>query len=66
MMTMSRAERQPDAVALVMSLDADQISRRLEELAAEERALRVLLRTARAREQGRPRRQQRGVSNANR
>jgi hypothetical protein len=47
-----------DAVHLLRALDADAIAARLAELAAEERALRVLLRSARAREQA-TRRQQR-------
>jgi hypothetical protein len=59
---MSRADVQTDPVALVRSLDADEIARRLTDLAAEERALRVLLRSARAREQARRRQQQREVS----
>jgi hypothetical protein len=56
---MNTADVQTDPVALVRSLDADQIARRLEELAAEERALRVLLRSARARQQGQLRRERR-------
>jgi hypothetical protein len=58
METMSRTNlTQTDAVTLIEALDPDQISRRLDELVAEERALRVLLRSARARQQARRRRQ---------
>jgi hypothetical protein len=59
-------ERAPtDAAKLVKSLDADEIARRLEELADEERALRVLLRSARARENAvRRRRSQKGGGHA--
>jgi hypothetical protein len=66
MPTMSRATIPTDPVALVQSLDPDQIARRLEALAAEERALRVLLRSARAREQALRRRQRREEANASR
>jgi hypothetical protein len=41
-----------DPVAIVQSLDADAIAARLDELAREEQALRVLLRSARARQKG--------------
>jgi hypothetical protein len=47
-----------DAVALVENLDPDAIAKRLDELVAEERALRVLLHSARARQQAQRRRQQ--------
>jgi hypothetical protein len=53
---MSRATRPADPVALIQSLDPDAIARRLDELAAEEHALRVLLRSARARQQAQRRR----------
>jgi hypothetical protein len=63
MAVMSRAiTTQTDAVALIQGLDADQIARRLEELDAEAQALRVLLRSARARERARTRRQLTEVS----
>jgi hypothetical protein len=44
-----------DPVALINGLNADQITKRLEELTAEEQALRVLLRSARARDGARRR-----------
>jgi len=60
MVIMSRTKQtQINAVRLIESLDPDQISRRLHELVAEERALRVLLRSARAREHARRRESER-------
>jgi hypothetical protein len=56
---MTRATLPADPVALIQSLDPDAIARRLDELVAEERALRVLLRSARARRQAELRRQAR-------
>jgi uncharacterized pyridoxal phosphate-containing UPF0001 family protein len=56
---MRHATQQTDATTIVHSLDAEQIAERLNELAAEQQALRVLLRSARAREQVRRRRERR-------
>jgi hypothetical protein len=59
MLPMNTVALPPDLTTLVKSLDADAIAHRLEELVAEEQAVRVLLRSARAREQAQRRRQQR-------
>jgi hypothetical protein len=54
---MSHAPLPTDPVTLVQSLDSKQIAARLEELAAEQDALRVLFRSARARERAQRQRQ---------
>jgi hypothetical protein len=52
---MSQTQLPTDPIRIVESLDADLIAARLAELSAEQRALRVLLRSARARQVARER-----------
>ena len=48
-----------DSIAIIQSLDAEEVAQRLEELAAEDHALLVLPRSARARQQAQRCRQKR-------
>lgn len=52
---MTKTNANPDPVALFASLTSDEIESRLRDLTAEENALRVLLRSLRARERTRKR-----------
>jgi hypothetical protein len=55
----STAKPPTDPIRFIESLDADQIAERLAQLSAEERALRVLLRSARARQAAKGRQRKR-------
>jgi hypothetical protein len=57
---------QPDPTGIIKTLDADAIAARLIELDAEASALRVLLRSARARENALRRGSERGATDASR
>jgi hypothetical protein len=60
---MSRVPVPTDPTTLLRTLDPEQIARRLDELDAEAKALRVLLRAVRARKQAQRRRLVKGAGN---